>query len=346
VELLDLTSLTVKVDLSLFTNLNVLWHAGGLISCSGRLRPNWSGFMQSTCQGTFECVSKIEMMEIIDMNPSDDSCIFSCLVYLIEQAKMRSIPVPSVTFDQPLYIKAVDIAMKGSLDIVIRLGGFHTLMSFLGSIGHLMRGTGLEEVMGLIFGPNTVEHIFSGKAYARAVRGHFIVQSVLIDLLLEYLKSPQSDPCDDDLFSPVSAGSDAVSRLAGALSSEDVDVMTNLYDDCMQDKVCVTDTDSMLRTNSVLTKLSTNLDRLCLGLSDQSRTTRLWLLYVRYVQLVKLFLFGERTGNWFIHLHALEGMLGLFTATGHINYAKSARLYLQQMIDLRSEEHTSELQSP
>jgi len=77
-----------------------------------------------------------------------------------------------------------------------------------------------------------------------------------------------------------------------------------------------------------------DLDRLSSGLLEQSRTARLWLLYMRYVTQLKLFLFGERTGNWLVHLHAIEGMLGLFASTGHINYAKSARLYLQQMNNL------------
>ena len=36
-------------------------------------------------------------------------------------------------------------------------------------------------------------------------------------------------------------------------------------------------------------------------------------------------------GNWHEHLEAMRRMLNLFAATGHINYAKSARLYLQTM---------------
>jgi len=79
------------------------------------------------------------------------------------------IETPDITFDQPLYVKAVEVAMKAKLNVVIRLGGFHMLMNFLGSVGHLMRGSGLEEVFCEIFGPNTVEHIFAGKAYSRLI---------------------------------------------------------------------------------------------------------------------------------------------------------------------------------
>jgi hypothetical protein len=92
--------------------------------------------------------------------------------------------------------------------------------------------------------------------------------------------------------------------------------------------------DSSLINCHSLIKLNSTLNELCTGLLNQSRTARLWLLYMRYVTLLKLFIFGERTGNWTVHLHAVEGMLGLFAATGHINYAKSARLYVQQMTNL------------
>ena len=47
-----------------------------------------------------------------------------------------------------------------------------------------------------------------------------------------------------------------------------------------------------------------------------------------------MFIQAERTGNWDEHLAATEKMLNLHAATGHFNYAKSTRLYLQTMIRL------------
>ena len=42
-----------------------------------------------------------------------------------------------------------------------------------------MSGSGLQEVLEVEYTPNTVTHIFSGKAVARAVRGHLLVNSAL-----------------------------------------------------------------------------------------------------------------------------------------------------------------------
>ena len=56
-----------------------------------------------------------------------------------------------MTFYQPLYQKAYEIQRKELENselkrIVLRLGGRHACMSFLGSIGHFMSSSGLREV--------------------------------------------------------------------------------------------------------------------------------------------------------------------------------------------------------
>ena len=59
--------------------------------------------------------------------------------------------------------------------IVIRLGGFHTIMSFLGCIGYLMSGTGIWEALEVVYAGNTVPHLLSGKAVSRALRGQHLL---------------------------------------------------------------------------------------------------------------------------------------------------------------------------
>lgn len=78
--------------------------------------------------------SSIKFLPIIDLDPNDENCIYSTLRFIADEAKRMNIPVPRVTFDQPLWLKAVGIIAESGLKIVARLGGFHTVMSFLGSI--------------------------------------------------------------------------------------------------------------------------------------------------------------------------------------------------------------------
>ena len=87
---------------------------------------------------------------------------------------------PCITFDQPLWLKPVEISSEKSLEIVCHLGGFHTLKSFLGSVGTSMKGSGLSECMQMVYGENTMIHILSGKSISRSLRAHFLVQSALM----------------------------------------------------------------------------------------------------------------------------------------------------------------------
>ena len=50
---------------------------------------------------------------------------------------------------------------------------------------------------------------------------------------------------------------------------------------------------------------------------EKSRMGRLWLSYIRMVQIMKLFVRAERSGNWLLHLHAVTEMSPYFAAAGH-----------------------------
>lgn len=47
-----------------------------------------------------------------------------------------------------------------------------------------------------------------------------------------------------------------------------------------------------------------------------------------------MFIRAERSGDWNLHLVTIRKLIPFFHAAGHLNYAKSAQIYLQQMEDL------------
>jgi hypothetical protein len=240
VELLAIRTLRRPLQLPAILNLTTVWHASGKISPGCHPRPNWAGYMQTVCDGEHSPVGTVEMLSIVDLNPSDNDCIYSTLQYVIDQAKLIGLQVPNITFDQPLYIKALDIAIKCNMQIVLRLGGFHMLMSFLGSIGHMMNGSGLEEVLALVFGPNTVNHILNGKAYARAVQGHFLVHAALTDILMDFLQCPQSDTPESVT---VAVPNEVHAELAGSVSKRLISDIELLYEQSLLNKVSNNDCD-------------------------------------------------------------------------------------------------------
>ena len=125
-------------------NLDVLWKTSLLF---GSPRPAWSGMMQFVHHGDHPGKASVMFLPIIDMNSSDTTCIYSTLACVTEHARRHDV-APIITFDQPLWWKALMIIRSEPLDsdlrrIVLRLGGFHMEMSFLGCIGHVMASSGL-----------------------------------------------------------------------------------------------------------------------------------------------------------------------------------------------------------
>ena len=132
--------------------------------------------------------SDVVFLPMIDLSASDDTCVYSTLYFIANQGQKCGFH-PIVTFDQPLWWKAMLIIAEASLTcptkkIVLKLG-FHALMSFLGSIGHLISGLGLNDVLEVAYAGNTIPHIMSGKAIGRAIRGHTLIESALHVILHE-----------------------------------------------------------------------------------------------------------------------------------------------------------------
>ena len=83
--------------------------------------------------------------------------------------------------------KAVENTKSKSMNVVCRLVGFHLLMSFLGSIRIVMECSGISELFQVGYSSDAAVHIFSGKAYVRALRAHFLVKSTLELITLQFI---------------------------------------------------------------------------------------------------------------------------------------------------------------
>ena len=75
--------------------------------------------------------------------------------------------------------------MSNKMEIFVYLGSFHRLMSFLGSIGSLMNGSGLRGALETVYAPITAGHMMTGKAYTRAVRGNMMLAFTVFLFLLK-----------------------------------------------------------------------------------------------------------------------------------------------------------------
>ena len=72
-------------------------------------------------------------------------------------------------------------------------------MSFAGSVGTLMGGSGLSESLESVYGPVSVKHMLTGKAIAMFLRGNFLVESALTTKLLSNFIPFESKLCDTSI---------------------------------------------------------------------------------------------------------------------------------------------------
>lgn len=164
--------------------LDLLWFSSWHLQVT---RPGWNGSMQAGMCGKHPGTTSIIYLPLLDLSASSRSCVYSTLDFIGTQARRYNF-TPMVTFEQQLYWIAMMIVENSSLncptrDVIYLLGGFHTIMSLVGSIGHIMDGSGLRDVFDLMYASNTTPHLLSGKAISRAIRAHIIVESSLFAVI-------------------------------------------------------------------------------------------------------------------------------------------------------------------
>ena len=70
-----------------------------------------------------------------------------------------------------------------------------------------------------------------------------------------------------------------------------------------------------------------------------SRTAELWLQFMNMMDILTMFLKGERMGIWELHIQPMYEMMPYLAAYGHTLYTKCIHVYLQQMHTLHETHH-------
>ena len=165
-------------------------------------------------------------------------------------------------------------------------------MNLLGAIGTIMDETGLRKVLGKIYDDSMVNHMMTGKAVSREIRGHFIVDYVLSALLIGKLSIATLLENLETLYCNVLSGK---SELELIEKSED------------------------------LASIVCELNNLKSSFYDSSnKTAALWLEYQKAFGIFRMLITADRTGDWELHKTAINLSIPIFAAAGHHNYVKSS----------------------
>lgn len=301
----------------MMSNLDIFWMFGKMFNVPGF--PFWNGFMTKLMEEKPYEVSHILCLPFVNLPPSSHDAVFTVLKFAADEIQKTEQTICFVTFDQPLYSKARAITGSSNAcnrdlsNVVVRLGGFHLLMSFMGAIGNIMMGSGLKEVWSVIYAPNVAEKMTSGHNYSRALRGHLIVHLAVVVIILR--------ECD--------------------ISEEEKEYIIELLKIFGEKPLLPED----IQHNSILSGIQSKLEHHLSIIQSKGPTSALWIQYFYLVNLVKQFIKAERSGDWELHLKTIQSMIPFFHAAGHTQYAKSCHLYLQDMYGLEQLMPTKEYES-
>ena len=155
----------------------------------------------------------------------------------------------------------------------------------------------------------------SGKAVSGALRGHFLIESALTTKLLHNFFKEELGDCADENIEII-------------IEWSEESVVFTSFDIKKIDELCEIIKEPEKSTNHALEShdlriVDENLKILKEMLATVSRTAKRWIQHLYYVQVVKLFIRVERTGNWNLHLIAISKMINLFAASDYSLYKTS-----------------------
>ena len=115
--------------------------------------------------------------------PTDDSTVYKMMSNFLIMSKKLGQNKFVLTLDLAIYKRAKVLQWNFDIfkDLIIRLGGFHIILNFIGCIGNLYMASRLEEwlIDGDVYGPNTLAKILAGKQYNRVIRACKILLEAL-----------------------------------------------------------------------------------------------------------------------------------------------------------------------
>ena len=176
-----------------------------------------------------------------------------------------------------------------------------------------MAGSGLKELLEVIYASNAVDNMLTGKAILRAVRGHILVDAALNAMFIAMAYDsplPGTDALERPHDGTQGVTSDPPANTA--VNNGNLKEAASLFDNLMYldktiEEVCSAD---------VLCRIRNIIERQKEALK-QSRTACLWLQYMDMVDILREFIKAERTGNWDLHLHTVREMPPYFLLETH-----------------------------
>ncbi|XP_028411727.1 uncharacterized protein LOC114534480 [Dendronephthya gigantea] len=277
---------------------------------SGKLMPGWTGF-NTQVHKVNRSVSRIAYLPVIDAPVTDMATVNTLLRHSVSICQRLQIPQIVLVFDEAIYAKAQMIRWKDDElkeRLVIRLGDFHTVMSFCSGISKIFKDAGLQDIMieSEVVAPGSLKGVLTGKHYNRSIRAHKIIFEAMERLRLQAFEK--------SLTTTEKVLLESINRIM-----EDDPERDNFLD---------------ISSGNNVTEAKMMYDLFVQKRCEENPLFSFWSHYIEMVQLLLLYIRATRTTDWSLHLSSLKSMIPWFFATDRVNYSRYASCYWLEMMCL------------
>ena len=197
-----------------------------------------------------------------------------------------------ITLDIGAAMKAYQVLWSNPqiwYDIIIHLGDFHAMMTFFGTIGCFVKGSGFEEIIfqvGLC-SSGSIKGVISGKHYNRAWYVHEVFSAAIFRLFLEIFEPTEVAEC-------LNLPTDSFNDLDEILNHAEI--------------------------KDYLSKIENTVNEFLRG--DHGKTGQYWMHYVKLVHMQLAFHYAIKSNNHDLRLAVWEKWIPFCFATNHLHYAR------------------------
>lgn len=290
-------------------------------SSGTQLVPFWTGFNSQLAQQK-EIFTAAVYPPIINAKPTDMATVYTAMLHCKNMSHHNGQNYSIQTMDQQLFAIAMQIKWSKP-DVfathIIRLGGFHTLASFLGAIGKLWGDGGLRDLLAdsSVYAANTVDNMLLGKQFHRAVRGITLSYETLFHALITSFLDWRTDNNKN-------------------ISCEFWEAVLKTHKQIQEnheEKIeAVKQLDTLIEKELLL-----HLKEYREWGRTKSATFKYWDMFLDAAELVLLDIRAARDGLWRLHMHAGASMIPYFFSTDKTNYARWMPVYILEMVNSPAE---------
>ena len=274
--------------------------------------PQWSGWLSKTCD-VAPIKSVVEYMPPVNASINENTTVQHILETSLTASQEVGQEYAIVTFDLAVAKKAYSLVWQtpSFSKVIVRMGVFHTTCSIFGSIGKLMRGSGLAEIVieSGVCASGSLEKVLAGKHYNRALRVHKLMNEGLERLLL-------------DKFYDAHPGE--------KLSNDAVHSIQELAENpCSENVTKVEENSEFIAFAGKYMGFKSNVRA-----GQYGKTAQFWMQYMDTIQMVLSLIRATKENNLLLHIASLHKLCPLFFALDHHNYARYVPVYLLSLMNL------------